>query len=88
MLRRLGSRARLERTIAAVWAEELGVERVSRDDDFLALGGTSLHAMWIVARVEGLTGLQLSVQTLLDTLTVAGMAAAIAETSQQARAVS
>ncbi|MFI0263780.1 amino acid adenylation domain-containing protein [Streptomyces sp. NPDC017056] len=32
-----------EETVAAVWKELLGLDHVGRDDDFFALGGTSLH---------------------------------------------
>src|SRR5207245_10293650 len=36
---------KLERRLAEVWAGVLGVERVSADDDFFALGGHSLIAI-------------------------------------------
>ncbi|MBE3015236.1 amino acid adenylation domain-containing protein [Microbispora sp. NEAU-D428] len=41
-----------EKTIAAVWAEILGVERVGLDDDFFDLGGHSLLAIRIVAKLR------------------------------------
>ena len=38
-----------ERTLAAIWSEVLGVERVGIDDDFFALGGDSIRAVQVVA---------------------------------------
>jgi nonribosomal peptide synthetase protein BlmIV len=87
MLTRPAERALLERRIAAIWCDELALEDVQFDDDFLALGGTSLNAMRIVARTEELVGAQLSVRTLFDTLTVRGMAAAVADAVQQPEAL-
>jgi acyl carrier protein len=42
----------LEEAIAAIQAEILDVDRVGRSDSFYDLGGTSLQAMRICARVE------------------------------------
>ncbi|MDF0733571.1 amino acid adenylation domain-containing protein, partial [Pseudomonas entomophila] len=41
-----------ETTLAGIWSELLGVERVGRDDDFFALGGHSLQAVRMVLRVR------------------------------------
>jgi amino acid adenylation domain-containing protein len=43
---------RLETAMAALWKDLLGVAAVGRDDDFFALGGTSLHAGRLVNRLE------------------------------------
>ena len=40
-----------ETLLAAIWQELLGVERVGRDDDFFALGGHSMLAMGLMARM-------------------------------------
>ncbi|MDN5917141.1 MAG: amino acid adenylation domain-containing protein, partial [Pseudonocardia sp.] len=47
-----------EQAVAGIWAELLGVERVGRDGDFFLLGGDSLVATRLVARLRGagLTG--------------------------------
>jgi amino acid adenylation domain-containing protein len=41
----------VEEYLAGVWQEELGREGVGRDDDFFALGGTSLTAMQVMLRL-------------------------------------
>ncbi|MFQ3634162.1 amino acid adenylation domain-containing protein, partial [Roseiflexus sp.] len=42
----------LERTLAAIWAEVLGVARVGRTDNFFALGGDSILSIQVVARAR------------------------------------
>lgn len=44
-------RTPLEESLCAIWAEVLGVERVGIRDDFLELGGSSVHAMRVLLRV-------------------------------------
>ncbi|MGC9539619.1 amino acid adenylation domain-containing protein [Streptomyces sp. UG1] len=48
----------VEELVAAAWRELLGAEHVGRDDDFFALGGDSLLATRLVARLReaGLSG--------------------------------
>jgi amino acid adenylation domain-containing protein/non-ribosomal peptide synthase protein (TIGR01720 family) len=45
-------RTPLEKAVAAVWAETLGVERVGAEDDFFALGGHSLLAARVASRLD------------------------------------
>ncbi|SMC48766.1 non-ribosomal peptide synthetase [Lentzea albidocapillata] len=49
-----------ERFIAQVWAEVLGRDSVSADDDFFALGGHSLVALRVVSKVKKTFGLKMS----------------------------
>jgi amino acid adenylation domain-containing protein len=69
----------LERRIAALWGELLGVERVGRDDDFFALGGHSLLATRMLFRLrrEPGGGPELPLAAVFERRTVAGLAAEI-----------
>ncbi|ORT56085.1 acyl carrier protein [Streptomyces sp. CB03238] len=64
---------RLIEPLRAIWAEVLGRD-VEPDDDFLDLGGGSLHAIRIVHRVEEEYATELSVRSVLETRTVVRMA--------------
>ena len=65
-----------EQVVAEVFADVLGVARVGADDNFFALGGDSLTAVKVVARVGARIGIRILVPTLFDAPTVAGFAAA------------
>ncbi|WP_338925281.1 amino acid adenylation domain-containing protein [Mycetohabitans endofungorum] len=64
----------LETTLAAIWSELLGVERVGRHDSFFALGGHSLLAMRLINRVRTALGVDLAIRTLFEAPTLAGLA--------------
>ncbi|HEY2973281.1 MAG TPA: amino acid adenylation domain-containing protein, partial [Pyrinomonadaceae bacterium] len=49
-----------EHRLAKIWAEVLGVVRVGANDDFFALGGESLKATRVIARVLDLCGAELT----------------------------
>jgi acyl-coenzyme A synthetase/AMP-(fatty) acid ligase/thioesterase domain-containing protein/acyl carrier protein len=67
----------LERELAAIWAEVLGLERVDADDDFFALGGDSLRAARVFAELESRLGFDRPISLLLEAPTVAELARAI-----------
>uniref|UniRef100_UPI0012E901C1 non-ribosomal peptide synthetase n=1 Tax=Rhodococcus phenolicus TaxID=263849 RepID=UPI0012E901C1 len=67
----------VEQTVAAVFAEVLGVERVGLDDDFFALGGNSLVATQVTARLGAALDAQVPVRMVFEASTVAGLAAAV-----------
>nr|WP_084510218.1 non-ribosomal peptide synthetase [Nocardia lijiangensis] len=69
----------LERAVAAVFAEVLGLERVGADDDFFELGGNSLIATRVAARLGAVVGSRVPVRSVFEKPTVVELAAAAAE---------
>src|ERR1700722_11181683 len=70
-------RTPLEEAIAAIWAQVLGVARVSAEDDFFALGGHSLLATQVVAQVRSDFAVDLPLHSLFTYPTVTSLAAEI-----------
>jgi amino acid adenylation domain-containing protein len=64
----------LEDTIAGVWREVLGVERVGRDDNFFDLGGHSLLMAQLRTLLAERTGRELSIVELFQHPSVAALA--------------
>ncbi|MFH8367581.1 beta-ketoacyl synthase N-terminal-like domain-containing protein [Streptomyces sp. NPDC018031] len=64
--------------VAEVWQEVLGVDRVGVDDDFFALGGHSLAAVRIGAKLQSRFGVELDLRNFFDSPTVAGTVALLA----------
>ncbi|HEY4021072.1 MAG TPA: SDR family NAD(P)-dependent oxidoreductase [Pseudonocardiaceae bacterium] len=69
--------AGLERDIADIWQQLLGVSSVGRDDSFFELGGNSLRAIQVVSRVNDLLGTRHPVRVLYEYPTVRGLAGAL-----------
>ncbi|MCA1006190.1 non-ribosomal peptide synthase/polyketide synthase [Rhodococcus hoagii] len=76
-------RSDAEKTVAAVYAEVLGIERVGLDDDFFELGGNSLVATQVVTRVGAALDVRLGVRELFEASTVAALAARAGATAQR-----
>jgi acyl carrier protein len=71
-------RTPLEEELAEIWKEALSLDSVGVDDNFLDLGGHSLLASQIITQVIKRFQLDLPVQLLFDSPTVAEMAVVIA----------
>ena len=64
-------RTEAEKAVVAIWQEVLGVDRIGVDDDFFALGGHSLAAVQIGAKIRGHFGVDLDLRGFFDAPTVA-----------------
>ncbi|KWK19878.1 hypothetical protein WT79_30590, partial [Burkholderia stagnalis] len=69
----------IERTLAVLWTELLGVERIGRHDNFFALGGHSIVAIRMVSRIVSETGKALPLHKIFEAPTVAALALALAD---------
>ncbi|MFX0580686.1 amino acid adenylation domain-containing protein [Nocardia nepalensis] len=67
----------IEEIVAGVYGDVLGLERVGRDDDFFAMGGNSLLATQVAARVGDALDTKVLVRSVFETPTVAGLAAKV-----------
>ncbi|SFL32940.1 non-ribosomal peptide synthetase [Streptomyces pini] len=59
-------RTAAEEAVAAIWADVLDVERVGAEDDFFALGGQSLVATRMIARLRVLLDIDVPLPRLMD----------------------
>ncbi|MFD1029738.1 amino acid adenylation domain-containing protein, partial [Paraburkholderia sabiae] len=73
----------VEITLAQIWAELLGVERVGRHDHFFALGGHSLLAVQLMERLRR-RSLRIEVRTLLVKPVLADLAASLSSHHEMA----
>ncbi|WP_435592527.1 amino acid adenylation domain-containing protein [Nocardia sp. bgisy118] len=84
--RYLAPRTTVEQAVAEVFAEVLGAERVSIDHSFFELGGNSLSATKVVARVNAALGATIALRDLFDAPTVAQLSARVVPAAPGARA--
>ncbi|MEU5844166.1 amino acid adenylation domain-containing protein [Rhodococcus sp. NPDC047139] len=67
-----------EKTVAELFAELTGIDDIGADDDFFALGGHSLGAAQLAARLGAALGRDVQLRDVFAHPTVAGLAAAAA----------
>ncbi|WP_433630395.1 amino acid adenylation domain-containing protein [Nocardia sp. CA-120079] len=73
----LAPRTPVERAVAEVFGEVLGSEQVSADESFFELGGNSLSATKVVARINSSLGSTIALRDLFDAPTVAQLSARV-----------
>ncbi|MCU0491961.1 MAG: SDR family NAD(P)-dependent oxidoreductase [Chloroflexaceae bacterium] len=76
-------RNQFEEHVAAVWKQVLGVEDVGVYDSFFDLGGHSLLVTQLTNKLHRTYQVEISIRSLFDNPTVAGMASVIEEAYQQ-----
>ena len=60
-----GARTSLEKTIVKIWGQVLGIKKINPNDNFFHLGGDSIKAMQIAARLLS-AGFKLKVRDLVN----------------------
>lgn len=70
----------VEAAMAALWEELFGLQRLGVNDNFFELGGNSLLGIQLISRVRKDFQIELPLNTLFESPTASGLAAAIAET--------
>ncbi|HEX3643352.1 MAG TPA: amino acid adenylation domain-containing protein, partial [Ktedonobacteraceae bacterium] len=85
----VAARTPVEEVVLAIYREVLGTEQVSIHDNFFDLGGHSLLAIQVISRIRAVMGVELSVRSLFETPSVAGLAKQIEQNlrSGQERAI-
>ena len=67
-------RTDVEKMVAEIWQELMGLPRISIFDNFFTIGGRSLVAVQIMARIEKQTGKRLPLATLFEHSTIEQLA--------------
>ncbi len=73
-------RTPVEREVARVWSEVLGVQEVGATDNFFDLGGHSLLATQVIARLRAALAVEVPLRTIFEAPTVESLAAFIEQT--------
>ena len=69
----------LQTLIGQIWCEQLQVKQVNADDHFFLLGGNSIAATQVVARLRESLGLALNLRLLFEAPTLGAFAAAVVQ---------
>src|SRR5829696_7600199 len=71
----------IHKQLAKIWIEVLRIERVGIHDNFFKLGGNSILATQLLARVRESFSVELPLRSLFESPTVAGLATRVEEMS-------
>lgn len=70
---------KIERSIAALWQQFLGLEQIDPNDNFFELGGHSLLATQIITRLRDIFHVELQLQSIFEAPTIAELAIVVEE---------
>ena len=73
-----------EESLAAIWGEVLGLERIGIYDDFFAIGGHSLLAAQVIARIQREFGVELALRDFFTSPNIKSLAERISEAALSA----
>jgi acyl transferase domain-containing protein len=73
----------LERNLAEVWEDALGIDRIGVYDSFFELGGDSLLATHILPQLRENLQVELTLRDVFETPTIAGLASLVAQRRQE-----
>jgi amino acid adenylation domain-containing protein len=71
-----------EEALSAIWSKLLAIDKVGRNDNFFALGGHSLMAVQVIARVRQTLSIELPLRAMFDAPTVGQFAERVEATRQ------
>ncbi len=75
----VGPRSPLEKALAAIWMEVLGISELGVNDNFFDLGGNSLMAAQVLARAQKVMESAVPMPVFFENPTLAGVAQAVVE---------
>ncbi|HYC89370.1 MAG TPA: amino acid adenylation domain-containing protein [Thermoanaerobaculia bacterium] len=73
----IAPRTDIEKGVASIWSEVLGVEKIGVYDSFFELGGHSLIATQLISRIRVMFDVELPLRKLFDQPTVEALALAV-----------
>lgn len=76
-----------EEKMVGIWQEVLGAEQVGIHDQFFDLGGHSLKAMTMLAKIHKAFGVEVPLQVLFEKPTVAALSGFVSEAEKDGFAV-
>ncbi|MBA8867555.1 SAM-dependent methyltransferase/acyl carrier protein, partial [Pantoea agglomerans] len=77
----IAPRNELESKLCTLWAEELRLERVGINDNFFRLGGNSISAIRLIARVRKQLNIELSLAILFESKKISVLAPRLSNTT-------
>jgi acetoacetyl-CoA synthetase len=78
----LGEDASTRDKVQAIWETALGLEGIGADEDFFALGGTSLQAVEVFTLIRDRLGVELPLSALIEAPTIAALTGAVEDPGQ------